>query len=81
MASIGSCAIRSRGDPLGPLLFALMLQRIISAVDIDVECIQMLFHAWFLDDGMLAGTKSAVLRAMCLIEKLGPPLGIFYQPC
>ena len=42
-----------QGDPLGPLLFALMLQTIISAVDIDAECIQMLFHAWFLDYGVL----------------------------
>ena len=39
-------------------------------VDMDVECIQMLFNAWFLDDGVLAGTKYAVLRAMH-----------FYQPC
>ena len=66
-----------QGDPPGPLLFALVLQKIISAVDMDVECIQMLFNAWFLDDGVLAGTKSAVLRAMHLIEELGPPFGIF----
>ena len=65
------------GDPLGPLLFALVLQKIISAVDVDVECIEMLFNAWFLDDGVLAGPKSAVLRAMHLIEELGPPFGIF----
>ena len=43
----------------------------------DVECIEMLFNAWFLDDGVLAGPKSAVLRAMHLIEELGPPFGIF----
>ena len=35
------------------------------------------FNACFLDDGVLAGTKSAVLRAMHLIEELGPPFGIF----
>lgn len=49
-----------QGDPLGPLLFALVLQRIISVVDMDDECLKMLFHAWLLDDGVLAGTKSAV---------------------
>ena len=65
-----------QGDPVGPLLFALVLQRIIFAVDIDVECIQILFHAWFLDDEVLAGTKSAVLQMMRLIEELCP-LGIF----
>ena len=40
----------------------------------------MLFHAWFLGDGVLAGTKSAVLRAMRLIEELGPPL-VFINLC
>ena len=77
MGRVSSESGVQQGDPLGPLLFALVLQKIISAVDMDVECIQMLFNAWFLDDGVLAGTKSAVLRAMHLIEELGPPFGIF----
>ena len=81
MASFGLRVIRIKGLAWGPtrpsIHFALVLQRIISEVNIDVECIQMLFHAWFLDDGMLAGTKSAVLQVMLLIEELGPPLGIF----
>ena len=45
----------------------------------DVECLEMLFHAWFLDDGVQASTKSAVRRAMHPIEELGPPLGIFIK--
>ena len=77
MGRVSSESGVQQGDPLGPLLFALVLQKIISAVDMDDECIQMLFNAWFLDDGVLAGTKSAVLRAMHLIEELGPPFGIF----
>lgn len=36
----------------------------------------MLFNAWFLYDGVLAGTRSAVIQALHLIEKFGP-LGIF----
>ena len=36
-----------QGDPLGPLCIALALQRIISVVDMDGECIEMLCHAWF----------------------------------
>ena len=77
MGRVSSESGVQQGDPLGPLLFALVLQKIISAVDMDVECIQMLFNTWFLDDGVLAGTKSAVLRAMHLIEELGPTFGIF----
>ena len=77
MGRVSSESGVQQGDPLGPLLFALVLQNIISAVDVDVECIEMLFNAWFLDDGVLAGPKSAVLRAMHLIEELGPPFGIF----
>eukprot|EP00731_Ephydatia_muelleri_P013255 Em0007g565a len=77
MGRVSSESGVQQGDPLGPLLFALVLQKIISVVDMDVECIQMLFNAWFLDDGVLAGTKSAVLRAMHLIEELGPTFGFF----
>ena len=81
MGRVSSESGVQQGDLLGPLLFALVLQKIIPAVDMDVKCIQMLFNAWFLDDGVLAGTKSAVLRVMHLIEELGPPFFNFYQPC
>ena len=48
------------------------------AIDPDDECLALLFNAWFLDDGVLAGKKSAVLRALhvFLIGTLGPPLGL-----
>ena len=36
----------------------------------------MLCHAWYLDDGVLNGRRSAVSRALSLIEELGPSLGI-----
>ena len=65
-----------QGDSLGPLLFSLVLQRLISSIDADDDCIQVLFQAWYLDDGVLTGRRSAVLRALSLIEELGPSLGI-----
>eukprot|EP00731_Ephydatia_muelleri_P010281 Em0005g867a len=65
-----------QGDPLGPLLFSLVLQRLISSIGADDDCIQVLFQAWYLDDGVLTGKHSAVLRALSLIEELGPSLGI-----
>ena len=64
-----------QGDPLGPLLFSLVLQRLISSIDADDDSIQVLFQAWYLDDGVLTGRRSAVLRALSLIEELGPSLG------
>ena len=65
-----------QGDPLGPLLFALVLQKLVSSLDADEECAEILLQAWYLDDGALAGTRSAVLRALHVIEELGPALGL-----
>eukprot|EP00731_Ephydatia_muelleri_P020890 Em0013g617a len=65
-----------QGDPLGPLLFALVLQKLVSSLDADDECAEILLQAWYFDDGALAGTRPAVLRALHLIEDLGPALGL-----
>ncbi|KAL5515365.1 hypothetical protein EMCRGX_G000523 [Ephydatia muelleri] len=65
-----------QGDPLGPLLFALVLQKLVSSLDADEECAEILLQAWYLDDGALAGTRSAVLHALHVIEELGPALGL-----
>ena len=66
-----------QGDPLGPLLFALVLQKLISSVDADDECMDLLCQAWYLDDGALAGNRPAMLRAMHIIEEMGPALGLY----
>eukprot|EP00731_Ephydatia_muelleri_P036720 Em0311g4a len=64
-----------QGDPLGPLLFSLVLQKLEASIDADDECIDLLLHAWYLDDGVLAGNRLAVSRAFFLIQGLGPALG------
>ena len=46
------------------------------AIDTDDDCVAMLFNAWFLDDGLLAGKKSAILCPLSLSDTLGPPLGL-----
>ena len=66
-----------QGDPLGPLFFALVLHKVVSAIDADDECLDLLFQAWFLDDGVLAGKNASVLRAVSILEEFGPSLGIF----
>ena len=60
-----------QGDLLGPLFFALVLHQIVSSIDADDECLHLLYQAWYLDDGILAGTKSSFLQALSLIEGLG----------
>ena len=65
-----------QGDPLGPLLFALVLQKLVSSLDADEEYAEIFLQACYLDDGALAGTRPAVLRALHVIEELGPALGL-----
>ena len=67
----------NRGITWVPLLFALVLQKQISSVDADDECMDLLYQAWYLDDGALAGNRPAVLRAMYIIEEMGPALGLY----
>ena len=69
-----------QGDPLGPLLFCLVLQKVVSAIAADSVCSELLFHAWYLDDGVVAGPRLAVENALSIIQELGPPLGLFVNP-
>ena len=40
----------------------------------DSECASLLFHRWYIDDGVVAGPISAVLRVLSIIKDVGPPL-------
>ena len=66
-----------QGDPLSPMYFCLVLHKIVSAIVSDEKCSSLLFHAWYQDDGVVAGPKHAVSRALTIIQELGPPLGLF----
>ena len=60
VAPHGSHLLRS----MCPLLFALVLQKIVNAIDADDNCVHILYQAWCLDDGTLAGKKSAIVCAL-----------------
>ena len=76
LGSITSESGVQQGDPLGPLLFCLVLHPVVCAIDTDSECASLLFHRWYIDDGVVAGPISAVLRVLSIITDLGPPLGL-----
>ncbi|GJY70855.1 putative reverse transcriptase domain-containing protein [Tanacetum coccineum] len=62
-----------RGDPLGPLLFALVLHPLVHRIR---DCCQLLFHAWYLDDGIIIGDTKEVAKAIDIIRAEGPRLGL-----
>ena len=52
-----------------------MLNVLITAIAKDSGC-PLLFHAWYLDDGALAGTGSSLCSVLKLIQELGLSLGL-----
>ena len=62
-----------QGDPLGPLLFSLVIQELINAIN--TACPELDLNWWYLDDGVIAGKAESVMRAFRLIVDLGPDLG------
>ena len=77
MGHISSVAGVQQDDPLGPLLLALVLQKIINSIDADDDCVHILYQAWYLDNGTLASKKSAILHALSLSDSIGLALCIF----
>ena len=77
MGTISSEVGVQQGDPLSPMFFCLVLHKIVSAIVSDENCSSLLFHAWYQDDGVVAGPKHAVSRALAIIQEHGPPLGLF----
>ena len=63
------------GDPLGPLLFSLVLNFFVSDISSRGDC-SLNYHAWYLDDGALAGPGSSVYNILAMLQELGPPLGL-----
>ena len=66
------------------MLFALVLHKLVNTIAADDDCLHLFLEAWYLDDGVLAGDRSAVLRALYLIELHGSTLGtarISVQKC
>ena len=66
-----------QGDPLGPLLFSLVLHKLVLSIAQDKDCLYLLSNRWYLDDGVLSGNSQAVTRAVTLIQEMSPSFGLF----
>ena len=63
-----------QGDPLGPLLFSLVLTNLFDRIP---PAPGVLLSLWYLDDGTIVGSHPAVLELLHHIESLGPSFGLF----
>ena len=64
-----------QGDPLGPLLFSLVLLEILDEIDDDEFC-QLVLSIWFLDDGTLVGPRAVVCKILQRLITVGPRFGL-----
>jgi hypothetical protein len=75
----GTCVLQSmagvqQGDPLGPLLFSLVLHPL--ALKIESEFPNLDLCVWYLDDGTIIGSVEDVYKVFELIQKEGLSRGL-----
>ena len=73
LGNLTSQSAVQQGDPLGPLLFSLVLNIVIKLIATHPECCVLCYHVWYLDDSVFAGPSSHVRKALDLLIELGPP--------
>ena len=67
----------NKAIPQVPFLLCLVLQQVVSAIAEDADCASLLFHKWYIDDGVVAGPITAIARVLAIIQDHGPPLGLY----
>ena len=72
-----------QGDPLGPLLFSLVLHATVQAIVADPQCTDLTSNCWYPDDGVLAGTRASLIRALEVIQEhsVSSGLSLNYSKC
>ena len=59
----GHIQVCSKGTRWAPMLFALVLRKLVSSIEADDGCFDLSLNFWYLDDGVLAGERLAVVCA------------------
>ena len=72
---LSSCGVQ-QGDPLGPLLFALVLHEIPLQIE-DDDSIDLILQTFFLNDGTFVGKADDVLKVLEIIQNVGSKMGLF----
>jgi ubiquitin carboxyl-terminal hydrolase 44/49 len=72
---LGAFAYCFEGDPLGPLLFAIVLHDLI--LKIATECPGLDINLWYLDDGSLMGDAADLYKAWTIISVYGRDFGLY----
>ncbi|GJS40176.1 putative reverse transcriptase domain-containing protein [Tanacetum coccineum] len=70
---ISSASGVQQGDPLGPLLFALILHPLLHKIK---DGCKLLLHARYIDDGTVIGDSEEVSKVLDVIKVCGPGLGL-----
>ena len=65
-----------QGDLHRPMLFSLALNILVMKIARDNACSNILFHAWYLDDGAVVSPRSSLCWILTLLQEEGPALGI-----
>ncbi|KAK9732675.1 hypothetical protein RND81_04G014600 [Saponaria officinalis] len=68
-----SCQGFQQGDPLGPLLFALVLHPLVCKIR---DSFDLTLQAWYLDDGTIVGNTLVVGKVLELLTRDGPRSGL-----
>ncbi|GJU02808.1 reverse transcriptase domain-containing protein [Tanacetum coccineum] len=71
--TLWSCQMVQQVDPLGPLIFSLVLHPLICKIR---DSFSLSLHAWYLDDGTIVGDTMVVGKVLELIMEDGPGCGL-----
>ena len=62
-------------DPLGPLLFRLVVLELLDEIDNQISDLRL--QIWYLDDGTFIGTRSSIASQLDSLQSTGPKYGLY----